>query len=310
MCNVSTVVVCRAPALTSAWTLASLFLFLSLAGPASAQTTDIVGVRAQGMAGAFTAVADDASAGFWNPAGLAGGPFANGTIEYGTPDRSTGERLRGFSAAYPAFGVSYYRLPVSEIRVRTSTAASEENRQDQGFLTLYGGTFGQSLGEHFVVGATVKLLHADDTRADLDAGVMATFGPVRLGATLRNVSAPTFGDGAGAFTLPRHGRAGFALTSGKRGVVGSATVAVDMDLTKAEGVGGDERFLAVGAEAWAPQNSLGVRGGFRKNTMGAGETMLSGGVSVAVRKSTFVDVYATTGDNVRHGWGLALRVTF
>ena len=46
------------------------------------------------MGGAFTAVADDATATWWNPAGLAGGAYFNGLIEAGNhrePD-STGPR--------------------------------------------------------------------------------------------------------------------------------------------------------------------------------------------------------------------------
>src|SRR5438094_8616567 len=53
----------------------SLFLLaICLQFPTSllrAQTFDQVGERAQGMGGAFVAVADDASAIYWNPAGLA-----------------------------------------------------------------------------------------------------------------------------------------------------------------------------------------------------------------------------------------------
>src|SRR6266481_2044160 len=60
------------------------FSFVSLSATAAAQTTDTIGVRAQGMAGAFTAVADDATAGWWNPAGLAGGAYFNAIIESGT----------------------------------------------------------------------------------------------------------------------------------------------------------------------------------------------------------------------------------
>lgn len=176
---------------------------------------------------------------------------------------------------------------------------------------MYGVTVGQSIGEHLVIGTTVKLLHAQDTSVDLDAGVMATLGPARIGATLRNVTEPTFGDGADAFTLKRHARAGFALTtSERRGVIGRATVSVDADLTREQGPNGDERFIAVGGEAWAPHNAVGIRGGFRRNTVGAEETMLSGGFSVAIKQTTFVDVYATRGDTVRHGLGAALRVTF
>ena len=54
-----------------------LLFALVLAFPArsAAQGTDSVGTRAQGMGGAFVGVADDASAVFWNPAGLAGGSY-------------------------------------------------------------------------------------------------------------------------------------------------------------------------------------------------------------------------------------------
>jgi len=57
---------------------------LLAAAPASAQIYESVGIRAQGMAGAFVAVADDADATWWNPAGLAGGAYFSGVTEYGT----------------------------------------------------------------------------------------------------------------------------------------------------------------------------------------------------------------------------------
>src|ERR1700741_3735958 len=81
-----------------------LFSLGSLSATASAQTTDVIGVRANGMAGAFTAVADDATAGWWNPAGLAGGALFNGLVEYGRPEKAQPESVRGFAAAYPALG--------------------------------------------------------------------------------------------------------------------------------------------------------------------------------------------------------------
>src|SRR3954466_2228465 len=87
------------------------------AAPANAQQPDVIGVRAQGMGGAFTAVADDATAGWWNPAGLAGGALFNGLIEYGQPNGLSEETTKGLALAYPALGLSYYRLPISQIRL-------------------------------------------------------------------------------------------------------------------------------------------------------------------------------------------------
>jgi hypothetical protein len=49
------------------------FFLLFLPAVAGAQTFGGIGSRAEGMGGAFVAVADDASAVYWNPAGIATG---------------------------------------------------------------------------------------------------------------------------------------------------------------------------------------------------------------------------------------------
>src|SRR6476620_6479513 len=88
---------------------------------AYAQRVDDVGVRAQGMAGAFTAVADDSTATWWNPAGMAGGPFLSSALEYGRPKVPDGAKIQGFSMTFPSLGVSYYRLPISQMRLPATT---------------------------------------------------------------------------------------------------------------------------------------------------------------------------------------------
>ena len=60
-------------------------LFFSAPGVAHAQLFESFGIRAQGMGGAFVAVADDATATWWNPAGVASGAYFNALLEY---DRS------------------------------------------------------------------------------------------------------------------------------------------------------------------------------------------------------------------------------
>src|SRR3954454_12123400 len=99
----------------------SLASFLFVAAPLAAQPVDSIGVRAQGMGGAFTAVADDATATWWNPAGLAGGAYFNAILEFDRPRTPPDQAVQGLSIAFPALGLSYYRLPVSQIRPSTST---------------------------------------------------------------------------------------------------------------------------------------------------------------------------------------------
>jgi hypothetical protein len=102
-----------------------------------------------------------------------------------------------------------------------------------------------------------------------------------------------------------------SVGTGQRGVIGTVRVAVDSDLTTTPTVLGDERRLAAGAEAWTSQRRVGVRGGVSVSTIGARRSSLSGGVSVAVRSKMYVDAQTTGGsDESRHGWGVALRVTF
>ena len=338
--------------------LVSLASFALASAPlvARAQANDTVGARAQGMAGAFTAVADDSSATWWNPAGLASGAYFNGIIEGGTHHQPGSDRTaagapapawrastRAVSLAFPALGLSYYRLRVSEIRPENSTGTAAADRQDEGSadtrlrsLTLdqFGASVGQSLGQHLVVGSTLKLVRgrfgasvrppgagsldeADEleidgeTHADLDIGAMANLGHIRVGLMVRNVREPEFRSGADVVKLQRHARAGFALSSGTRGVLGSAIVAVDADLMKTTTVFGDQRRVAVGGEVWTSRRMLGVRGGLSANTIGSRRVSPSGGASAAVRQGMYIDAEVTGGsDEGRHGWGVALRVTF
>jgi hypothetical protein len=323
---------------------------------AGAQENDTIGVRAQGMAGAFTAVADDATATWWNPAGLAGGAYFNGVLEFGTHREPRTDRTpaggpvaawraetRGVSFAFPAMGLSYYRLRVSEIRPETSTGTDAGVRQDQGtpdvrlrslVLNQFGATVGQSVGQHLVIGSTLKLVRASvgadvrvpsaasldeaerlpaegETHTGLDVGAMATFGRTRLGLTVRNVTELEFGTGPDAIRLGRQARAGVALSSGTRGVIGSVTVAVDADLTRTATVLSDERRVAAGVEVWTPTRSVGVRGGLGANTLGDRRSSFSGGVSAAVRRGTYLEAEATGGnDDSRRGWSAGFRVTF
>ena len=255
-------------------------LLATCASPARAQTYEAIGTRAQSMGGAFVAVADDATATWWNPAGIATGAYFSAVFEHGrttTPDNApaSGPAARlgtnGFTAVFPALGVSYYRLRISQIQPVSPTAADASNRQDVGDVRLdlrsatvsqFGGTFAQSIGGHLVVGTTLKLLRSGaasvtevpdgdaldaadvlpispSTRADLDVGVMATIARLRIGASVRNVTEPTFTSEGGSVKLERQARAGLALLLPGTGGVDGVTIASDLDLTRTSTVSGE-----------------------------------------------------------------------
>jgi hypothetical protein len=330
-------------------------VLLVCAAPARAQIYESIGTRAQGMGGAFVAVADDATATWWNPAGVAGGAYANGVIEYGQMQQPESERdasgqpvaawrtrPRGFAVAFPALGLSYYRLSLSEIQPNSPTAAAGVSRQDQGtasvrlralVLNQFGATVGQSVGNHLVLASTFKLLRGSiisapagtdasldaaqalsggsETHADLDLGVLATFGHLRMGATLKNVRAPEFGAGDDRMALKRQARAGVALVGHSQGAIQSVALAFDADLTKTLTAVGEERHVAGGIEAFTLKNHLGLRAGLSADTIGAARVSPSVGASVGVRSTVYLEGQRTGGnDQARHGWGLDLRLTF
>src|SRR3982751_1721854 len=96
---------------------------LVVSHPVVAQTFDIVGTRAAGMGGAFVAVADDASATYWNPGGLALGHIFTAVFERNVtdvrPDRpnhssppQTGSLI---PLAMPALGFAHYQLRTTSV---------------------------------------------------------------------------------------------------------------------------------------------------------------------------------------------------
>jgi len=286
---------------------------------AFAQRFDDVGVRAQGMGGAFVAVADDASATWWNPAGLA---HALTVVDLSTSVLKDGGR--SIALGFPSLGLSYYRPKISHIPlVNPTTGTSASGRQDNGAvgsdlsslefgLSQFGVTVGQSLTPHFVIATTLKLENAlSDTEADLDIGAMGAFGPMRVGLTVRNVRQPTFGAGADAYELTRRARVGAALVHSSPGAIDRIVVAVDADLTSAPVAGRDEREVAGGAEVWWRNRRIGVRGGGGVNTVTGGGSFGAFGLTVVPYPRLNVEGAVTRGsDSMRDQWSVGLRLTF
>ena len=313
-----------------------------------AQAIETAGTRAPGMGGAFVAVASDSSATWWNPAGIAAGPFLDmavyrNALEAGgetAPAWRTG--LPGFAIATPPAGLSYYHFRLTNIEPLATTATGGGGRQVIGTgaairsipASQLGVTLAHSLISGIHVGTTLKYVRASVMHAvgdgpadqlldvgdalegadshgtfDFDLGVIAVTGPFRAGAVVRNVREAEIG-GATGVTLSRQVRIGGAYDGDSAGWL-PLTVAVDADLQRYDGPGGARRVIAVGAEHWLKPRRLAVRGGTRFNTVGAEERAITGGGSLAVRSGLYVDAHAVYGGaSDERGWGVAARVSF
>lgn len=321
-------------------------------GPASAQILEAPGSRALGMGGAFVAVANDSSATWWNPAGLATGPFldmalARALTEVTETLPARRDRASWFALGTLPFGVSYYRLRVTDVGPFDpghDDLAADGPGPGVPIQSLpvsqLGATFVQTVSSGVHVGTTVKwvrgrflstheegavpeptaqqihdLLERGDNlgggraenRFDADFGVLATGGGVRVGAVLRNVRAPQFGE---VITLPRQLRVGAAFDASMVSSM-ALTIALDADLRTYDTITGPRRVLALGAEQWLFSRRFGVRAGARFNRAGEDERVATAGVSVGLRTGMYIDAHIVHGGTTaERGWGLASRVSF
>ena len=307
------------------------------------------------MGGAFVAVANDSSATWWNPAGLAAGPFFDMAIarNAGVQDERLPAARSGawsFSVGTPPFGLSYYRLRLTEIRAADPTAQDLANREDRRAgvdvrslsVSQFGATILHTVLTGVHVGTTVKYVRATPRAAfvaaaadipalldrggdleggdaegafDLDVGVLAVFGGIRVGAVVRHLREPGFDLPAAAadvepMRLPRQVRVGAAFDADAAGLL-PLTVSLDADVDAYATGSGERRVVALGAEHWLLSRRLGVRGGARFNTVGARDEAVTGGLSVSLRPGTYVDAHVVAGgDGGEEGWGVAARVSF
>ena len=156
-----------------------------------------------------------------------------------------------------------------------------------------------------------------DSAFDVDVGVLAVGGPLRLGLLVRNVVESEFvGEAAAGATegptvrLERQVRVGAAYDGRATGGP-PIIVAVDADVSTAASAAGDRRNVALGVERWLMSDRLGLRGGARFNTVGAKDRAATAGASVALRAGLFVDAHVVGGGREDdRGWGVAARVSF
>jgi hypothetical protein len=244
------------------------------------------------------------------------------------------------AVAAPALGVSYYRLRQSEMRPATPQSGGqplEPTPVERATLVTHnvGVTLVQSLFDGFHVGTTLRFVRGvaatdrtelapggdkgdllgdltdsdgrSDNSFDLDLGVMASVGRLRVALSARNLLEPDFESAAtGRLTLDRQVRAGVAFAPDP-----ALVVALDLDITRTDGPTGERRAVALGGERWWRHRRIGVRGGVRADTVGPARPVAAAGASVALVSRVWIEGHVSGGsDDAAQGWGVAARVGF
>ena len=309
------------------------------------------------MGGAFVAVASDSSATWWNPAGLGPGPFLDLSMSKAMTERRQGlpgwrATTSWITLATPPLGLSYYRFRLTDIQPSVPTESGADGREDSGagvsLRSLSASQFGVTVLRTIVTGVhtgtTLKYVRATprsassdagrsaaalldegddldggdaDGEFDVDIGILAVAGAVRLGAVARNMREPEFagppspdGSGATSVKLPRQYRVGLAIDTEAVGGP-PLTIAFDADLKEYDAGGRARKVVAAGVEQWLFQKRLGVRGGGRMNTTGLEERSFTAGLSVAPRAGLFLEGHVVRGGSADdQGWGVGARVSF
>ena len=283
-----------------------------------------IGTRASGMAGAFVAVADDATAVYWNPAGVATGSIVSVVLDAGAAE--TGPNPQGLenqkdtsaivALSATAIGLAYYRLPTYGRSEAEPVVTGPQSREEVGrsvhavTMNTAGVSLVQSLSEHIVIGATPKISRAADRFvADVDAGVMEWANRFRFGLVARNLTSPEVDDGAGAVELGREVRVGGAWGSGWTGI-SRVVVAADADLISRAAPDGDRRDVAAGVETWWMSRRLGLRGGVRSSTIGDARAAVAAGISAGLKPGMLLEAHVVRGQGDERSWSVGARMTF
>ena len=311
-----------------------LLILASTAVPAEGQQIfEAVGSRALGMGGAFVAVADDASAVWWNPAGLVTGTPFGATIEWdrfqiGNRDEAPLPGVLQRSTRFGSLGTWPLGLSYGRTRTTLVTAGANDALGVQSLLTnYYGVTVLQTLIEGLIGGTTLKYVRGtavsgpidgETTKAvldhgadlegdargtfDLDLGFMADMRRLRVGWTIRNLREPEFTSAAGiVMKVERLSRLGIAVLPSD-----GLTLAMDVDLDTADLPEGLRRMIALGGESRLGQRAA-VRAGVRWSLEGSRVPVTTAGASVAVSGMWLDGFYSYGRGGEDRGFGIALR---
>jgi hypothetical protein len=258
------------------WTAAVLALVLS-AAPAVAEEenggapgswlSDYVTARTLGLGGAFVAVADEATAVAWNPAGLA--LLVPNELRFETARLFEDTSINAFNFAVPGNRLPSFGLSVLSLSSGDFQRTNELNDPLGSFKqteTAYIFSMAKNINTRFALGTNVKLVRQSveefsGTGFGFDLGAIYAVTPsVKVGVSAMNLGGPNLTLRDTKETFPIEFRAGFsAVVLNGRGLLTA-------ELDQADGPG--MRFRG-GSEYWV-QPMIGLRVGMNEQEPAGG----------------------------------------
>lgn len=254
--------------------IAALFvLLLSHAAAAAPNSGDLLkstGARAVGLGGAFTAVADDYSAFFWNPAGLAQARRININGYYDQVFKGTQAGF-GFSYVNPIISVS----PDAPLEMTLAAAFMKNFYTGSGFddtnfylsyATYISGDRDLSAGINLkYINSALRDYNISGTGISLDLGLLYSteiyYKKTRFGVALQDFDASIYWEGGARQRLPTIVKIGSCFL-----IDDSFLTALDLDLVNdTENRRPQRRILHFGAEKYYYNDfagNFGFRAGF------------------------------------------------
>lgn len=262
-------------------TIFLIFIIISLSARLFAAFKDNGwGARPSGMGGAFTAVADDANAPLYNPAGIMQlkspeGNFMYSRLYTGLDEVNLGLNYLAYvhpTATIGAFGINWANFVASDLyREDTVTLSYAHSLND----------FYEELENEYLIGANIKYLRNSFTldqrsRGDpvfaggesadafaLDLGFLVNFYEESLGFSIKNINEPDVGLRTRE-VIHREYRAGFAYFIGNFWKIEEALAAVDGSFRN------DVFEYHIGWENWFAHRTVALRFGTNSDEVDMG----------------------------------------
>ncbi|HVP58088.1 MAG TPA: PorV/PorQ family protein [bacterium] len=233
-----------------------------------------VGARALGMGGAFTAISDDATAAYWNPAGLAKIENIEATFMYAANmavDRQLNYAAYAQWLGVGGLGVSWLNAGMSDMpkRDNTGTSLGTDDYADNAIMFSYGMEVGSMM-----LGGTAKILHQNimgttETGFGVDVGGLLNVSDnVTAGLMIRDI-----GSQYGDVDVPLDWRFGTAV----KALDGGLTVGLDCE--KVQNI--DHFTIHLGAE-YGMEVHPGYHAFFRSGVQSAEHKAFTAGLGIRV----------------------------